>query len=66
MWMYVFFGAACLMMRWIMEPYADDYWLCEVAGPFLAVLLDLAMAMAFHLLLKFAGRRIALSKRNPF
>ena len=65
-WMYVFFGAACLMMRWIMEPYADDYWLCEVAGPFLAVLLDLAMAMAFHLLLKFAGRRIALSKRNPF
>ena len=66
MWMYVFFGAACLIMRWALEPYADNYWLCEVAGPFLAVLLDLAMALAFHLLLVYVGRRMASAKRRPF
>ena len=61
MWMYVFFGAACLLMRWAMEPYVDNYYLTEVAGPFLAVLLDLVMALVFHQLLTFIGRRRALS-----
>ena len=55
-----------MIVRWAMEPCADDYWLCEVAGPFLAVILDILMALAFHLLLKFVGRRVALSRRNPF
>ncbi len=62
MWMYVFFGAACLMMRWVMEPYADEYWLSEVAGPFLAVILDILMALGFHNLLRFISRRRALAR----
>lgn len=61
MWMYVFFGAACLLMRWALEPYCDNYWLCEVAGPFLAIMLDIVMALVFDGLLKFIARRKALA-----
>ncbi len=61
MWMYVFFGAACLLTRWAMEPFSDNYGLCEVAGPFIAILLDIAMAFALHMLLKYMARRRALA-----
>lgn len=60
MWMYVFFGAACLIMRWIMESHTDSYWLSEVAGPILTVILDMLMALAFHYLLKYISRQAAL------
>ena len=56
-WMYVLFGFACLVMRAIMSNFTDSYFLSEIAGPFLAVILDIILALGVHLLLQYIGKR---------
>ncbi len=43
-WMYVYFGATTFLIRFWMQPYCDDYILCECVGPFLGLALDVVMA----------------------
>ncbi len=43
-WMYVYFGAITFLIRFWMQPYCDNYILCECIGPFIALALDVLMA----------------------
>lgn len=52
-WMYIFFSAANFLARYFMRSYAYSYIICEVVGLFLAIILDLIMAVSFHLFLKY-------------
>lgn len=52
-WMYIFFSAANFLARYFMRSYAHSYMICEVVGLFLAIILDLIMALSFHLFLKY-------------
>ena len=56
-WMYVFFAGANFIVRYFLQPYADNELICEVLGPFIALALDIAMAFGFHLLLKQMSER---------
>ena len=56
-WMYVFFAGANFIVRYFLQPYADNELICEVLGPFIALALDIAMAFGFHLLLKQLSER---------
>ena len=44
MWMYVYFGATTFLIRYLMQPYCDQYVLCEIIGPIIALALDVVMA----------------------
>ena len=67
MWMYVFFAAANFIIRYLFQPFADDLIMCEVVGPFVALLLDIAMAMAFHLFMTYrkSKRQAAKADAQP-
>ena len=53
MWMYVYFGATTFLIRYFMQPYCQQYYFCEVFGPFVALLLDIEMMAYFtHLIIK--------------
>lgn len=56
-WMYVFFGAANFAVRSITQYYADDFFLCEIMGPFFAIALDILMAYAFSTFLQIMSAR---------
>ena len=43
-WMYVYFGATTFLVRYLMQPYCDNYILCECIGPFIGLALDVVMA----------------------
>ena len=43
-WMYVYFGGITFLIRFWMQPYCDNYILCECIGPFIALALDVLMA----------------------
>ena len=43
-WMYVYFGATTFLIRFWMQPYCDNYILCECVGPFLGLALDVLLA----------------------
>lgn len=58
-WMYVSFAAAAFLMRYVMQSYSHSYVICEIIGPVLAVLLDIAMAYAMYSVLKRADGRKA-------
>ena len=57
MWMYVFFGCANFIVRYSVQPFADNELIPEVIGPFAALLLDIAMAFAFHQFLRYMAIR---------
>ena len=57
MWMYVFFAAANFIIRYLFQPYADDLIICEVLGPIVALILDIAMAFAFHLFMSYRAQK---------
>ena len=56
-WMYVFFAMANFIMRYAFQTFADDMVVCEVVGPVLALILDIAMAFGFHMLLRYMSDR---------
>ena len=58
-WMYVFFGAANFVIRSITQYYNDNFFFCEILGPFLAIALDIVMAYAFHCLLSIIAAKKA-------
>ena len=64
-WMYVFFAGANFIVRYAMQSYADNEFVCEVLGVFLALALDLIFAFAFHLFLQYMGKRKAQPKAVP-
>ena len=51
-WMYVYFGATTFLIRYLMQPYCDQYVFCEVFGPVVALLLDVEMAFFTALMVK--------------
>ena len=57
MWMYVFFAGANFIVRYLLQPFADSEFICEVLGPFIALALDIALAFGFHLFLRYLGNR---------
>lgn len=59
-WMYISFSAANFLARYFMQSYASSYIICEVIGPFFAIVLDLIMALAFHLFLKYTDSKKAV------
>ena len=64
-WMYVFFAGANFIVRYAMQSYADNEFVCEVLGVFLALALDLIFAFAFHLFLQYMGKRKTQPKAVP-
>ena len=69
-WMYVFFGAANFAIRSITQYYSDNFFFCEVLGPFLAIALDIVMAFGFHCFLdilaaKKAAKKVSVSRSLP-
>ena len=64
-WMYVFFAGANFIVRYAMQPYADNELICEVLGPFIALALDLLFAFTFHMLLQHMGKRKKQAKPLP-
>ena len=52
MWMYVFFAGTNFIIRYLFQPFADSEFVCEVLGPIVALILDIALAFGFHMLLK--------------
>ena len=65
MWMYVFFAGANFIVRYALQPYADNELICEVLGPFIALALDVLFAFAFHMFLQYLGKRKAQPKAVP-
>ena len=61
-WMYVFFAGANFIVRYFLQPYADNVLICEVLGPFIALALDIAMAYGFHQLLKHVAAKKKAAK----
>ena len=57
MWMYVFFAAADFAIRYAFQCFANDYVICEMVGPLVALALDIAMAFAMHKILTALGGR---------
>ena len=43
-WMYVYFGATTFLVRYLMQPLHEDYFICEIVGPVLGLLLDVILA----------------------
>ena len=56
-WMYVFFGAANFAVRSITQYYSDNFFLCEIMGPFFAIALDIVMAYAFSTFLQILSAK---------
>ena len=57
MWMYVFFGMANFIVRYFFQAFNDNLVVCEIVGPVVALLLDLAMAYGFHLFMTHMSAR---------
>ena len=64
-WMYVFFAGANFIVRYAMQSYADNEFVCEVLGVFQALALDLIFAFAFHLFLQYMGKKKSQAKAVP-
>ena len=65
MWMYVFFAGTNFIVRYALQPYADNELICEVLGPFIALALDVLFAFVFHMFLQYLGKRKAQPKAVP-
>ena len=63
MWMYVFFGIANFIVRYAVQSFSDSEIITEVLGPFIALILDIIMAIAFDQFLKYLGRRKSAEKK---
>ena len=56
-WMYVYFGATTFLVRYLMQPMCEDYFICEVLGPILGLLLDVVMAYITSLVILRMNRK---------
>jgi len=65
MWMYVFFGMANFIIRYIFQSFSDNLFVCEVLGPIIALALDILMAYAFHLFMTNLGKRKKAASARP-
>ena len=52
-WMYIYIGAGiCLIQEVFLRDMADDFMMYDVAGPFIAIAIDVILALATYLLVK--------------
>ena len=52
-WMYTFFPAAIFFLqKVVLTPYIDDFLIWDVCGPFMAIALQILMALAVYLILR--------------
>ncbi len=61
-WMYVFFAGTNFIVRYFLQPYSDNVYICEVAGPFIALALDILLAYGFSKLLRHMSSKKAAVK----
>ena len=59
MWIYVFFAGTNFIVRYFFQAFADSEFICEVLGPIIALLLAIAFAFGFHLLLMHLSQKKA-------
>ena len=62
-WIYVYFGATTFLIRYLMQPHCHEYFLCEVVGPAVALLLTVEMAY-FTALILMRKKRTKVEKKS--
>ncbi|MBO4356967.1 MAG: acyltransferase [Candidatus Methanomethylophilaceae archaeon] len=65
MWMYVFFGIGNFVIRYAFQAFSDNLFVCEILGPFVALLLTILMAYGFHLFMTSRAAKKKAARAQP-